>query len=201
MGIREHQSRKRWLEILATSYGEEMSGPACLSESHLNAVGISVYLGQILGTKSPLQFIVIDDPVQSMDENHSTRFGEVVKEILQEGYQIILLSHQNDIINMLRNRFQDAPDFSDFEIASYDKSGPKVQERIPAFHNYLEQAKKFRAGDATCRAASFNFLRKATERLSKDVYMKGKQVSLPKRYESLDTDKMEKLLVDSGVPS
>jgi len=69
MGIREHQSRKRWLEILATSYGEEMSGPACLSESHLNAVGISVYLGQILGTKSPLQFIVIDDPVQSMDEN------------------------------------------------------------------------------------------------------------------------------------
>jgi len=200
-GIREHPSRKRWLEILAISYGEEMSGPACLSESHLNAVGISVYLGQILGTESPFKFIVIDDPVQSMDEKHSTRFGDVVKEVLDEGYQIILLSHQNDIIEMLRNKFQDNPDFGDFEIVSYDRSGPKVQERIPPFQNYLEQAKKFKAGDATCRAASFNFLRKATERLSKDVYMKGTNLSLPKRFEKLDADKMEKLLVGSSIPS
>ena len=200
-GIREHKSRKRWLEILAHSYGEEMSGPACLSESHLNAVGISVYLGQILGTDSPLHFIVIDDPVQSMDEKHSMRFGDVVGGILKEGYQVIMLSHQNDIIDMLRTRFHDDPDFGDLEIISYDKSGPKVEERIPQFQVYLEQAKKFKDGDTTCRAVSFNFLRKATERLSKEVYMKGKNESLSKRYEKLDADKMEKLLVNSGIPN
>jgi len=199
-GIREHRSRRRWLEILARSYGEGMSGPACLSESHLNAVGISVYLGQILGTNSPLRFVVIDDPVQSMDDKHSTRFSDIVKEILDDGYQIILLSHQNDIINMLRNRFQDNPEFGDLEIVAYDKSGPLIQEKVPPFQNYLDQAKRFRTGDSTCRAAAFNFLRKATERLSKEVYMKGKQTSLPKRYEKLDTEKMEKLLVDSGIP-
>jgi DNA repair exonuclease SbcCD ATPase subunit len=200
-GIREHRSRKRWLEILAQSYGEEMSGPACLSESHLNAVGISVYLGQILGTDSPLQFIVIDDPVQSMDEKHSTRFGDIIGEILKEGYQVIILSHQNNIIDMLRIRFQDDPDFGDLEVIKYDKSGPKVEERIPQFQSYLEQAKKFKAGNATCRAASFNFLRKAAERLSKEVYMKGKNVPLSRRYEKLDVEKMEKLLVDSGIPN
>lgn len=199
-GIREHQSRKRCLEILAQSYGEEMSGPACLSESHLNAVGISVYLGQILGTDSPLKFIVIDDPVQSMDEKHSTRFGEVVDQILKERFQVILLSHQNDIIDMLRTRFQDDPDFGDLEIVNYDKSGPVIEERIPQFQEYLAQAKKFKTGNATCRAASFNFLRKAAERLSKEVYMKGKNVTLPKRYEKLDADRMEKLLVDSAIP-
>lgn len=199
-GIREHKSRKRWLEILAHSYGEEMSGPACLSESHLNAVGISVYLGQILGTDSPLHFLVIDDPVQSMDEKHSKRFGDVVGEILKEGYQVIMLSHQNDIIDMLRTRFHADPDFGDLEIISYDKSGPKVEERIPQFQGYLKQAKKLKAGDTTCRAVSFNLLRKATERLSKEVYMKGKNVSLPERYEKLDADKMEKLLIDSGIP-
>lgn len=198
-GIREHRSRKRWLEILAQSYGEEMSGPACLSESHLNAVGISVYLGQILGTESPFRFVVIDDPVQSMDEKHSRRFADVVKEILDEGYQVILLSHQNDIIEILRNTFQDSLDFGDFEITRYDKLGPNIQERIPLFQDYLEQAKKFGTGDATCRGASFNFLRKATERLAKEVYMKGKQVSLPKRYEKLDAAKMERLLVDSTI--
>jgi hypothetical protein len=199
-GIREHQSRKRWLEIIAQSYGEEMSGPACLSESHLNAVGISVYLGQILGTDSPLKFIVIDDPVQSMDEKHSTRFGDVVEQILKEGYQVILLSHQNDIINMLRGRFQDSPYFGDLEIVNYELSGPKIKERIPQFQGYLEQAKKFRTGNATCRAAAFNFLRKATERLSKEVYMKGKNATLPRRYEKLDADRMEKILVDSAIP-
>ena len=200
-GIREHKSRKRWLEILAQSYGKEMSGPACLSESHLNAVGISVYLGQIVGTENLLKFIVIDDPVQSMDEKHSTRFGDVVDQILEEGFQVIMLSHQNDIIDMLRTRFQDDPDFGDLEIVSYDRSGPKIEERIPQFQGYLEKAKKFKAGNATCRAASFNFLRKATERLSKEVYTKKKNVHLPKRYEKLDADKMEKLLVDSGIPT
>ena len=200
-GIREHPSRKRWLEVLAQSYGEAMSGPACLSESHLNAVGISVYLGQILGSDNPLKFVVIDDPVQSMDEKHSIRFGDVVDQILNEEYQVILLSHQNEIISNLRNRFQDNPDFGEHEVVKYDMSGPEIQERIPQFQGYLEQAKKFRSGDATCRGASFNFLRKATERLSKDVYMRGKGVTIPKRFEKLDADKMEKLLVDSGIPT
>jgi len=200
-GIREHPSRKRWLEVLAQSYGESMSGPACLSESHLNAVGISVYLGQIIESNNPLKFVVIDDPVQSMDEKHSIRFGDVVDQILTEGYQVILLSHQNEIISNLRNRFQDNPDYSEFEVVRYDKSGPEIQEKIPQFKGYLDQAKRFKSGDATCRGASFNFLRKAAERLSKDVYMKGKGVSIAKRYERLDADKMEKLLVDSGIPT
>lgn len=199
-GIREHPKRKRWLEIMAHSYGEEMSGPACLSESHLNAVGISVYLGQILGTLGPFQFLIIDDPVQSMDEKHSRRFGDIIEAILVGGYQIILLSHQNEIIDMLRNSFQDNLDFGELEIINYDKSGPVIQEKIPPFHEYLKQAKKFRTGDATCRAAAFNFLRKATERLSKDVNMGGTQTQLAKRYEQLDAEKMEKLLVDSGIP-
>ena len=30
--------------------------------------------------------------------------------------------------------------------------------------------------------------------------MKGKNVKLPRRYEKLDADKMEKLLVDSAIP-
>jgi len=200
-GIREHQTRKRWLQIQAQSYGEEMSGPACLSESHLNAVGISVYLGQIMGTQSPFLFIVIDDPVQSMDEKHSRRFTDIVKEILSMEYQVILLSHQMDIINMLHNSFQDSPDFGFLEISKYDKSGPIIQEKIPPFNQYLKQAKKFRKGNATCRAASFNFLRKATERLKKEVFMKGKKTNLPKRYENLDVSKMEKLLVDSAIPT
>jgi len=200
-GIREHPSRKRWLEVLARSYGESMSGPACLSESHLNAVGISVYLGQIIESNNPLKFVVIDDPVQSMDEKHSIRFGDVVDQILNEGYQVILLSHQNEIISNLQNRFQDNPDYSEFEVVRYDKSGPEIQEKIPPFKGYLDLAKRFKSGDATCRGASFNFLRKAAERLSKDVYMKGKGVSIAKRYERLDGDKMEKLLVDSGIPT
>ena len=198
-GIREHQTRKRWLEILAKSYGEEMSGPACLSESHLNAVGISVYLGQIMGTLSPFRFIVIDDPVQSMDEKHSTRFTDIVEEILDLNYQIILLSHQMEIITSLQNRFQDSLNFEFLEIANFDKSGPVIQEKIPNFYEYLKQAKKFRTGNATCRAASFNFLRKATERLTKEVYIKRKKTNLAKRYEKLDIAKMEKLLVMSGI--
>lgn len=200
-GIREHQSRKRWLEVLAQSYGKSMSGPACLSESHLNAVGISVYLGQIIESNNPLKFVVTDDPVQSMDEKHSQRFSNVVDQILNEGYQVILLSHQNEIISNLRNRFRDNPDYREFEVVRYDKSGPEIQEKMPPFEEYLDLAKRFKSGDATCRKASFNFLRKAAERLSKDVYMKGKKESIAKRYERLDADKMEKLLVDSGIAS
>ena len=37
--------------------------------------------------------------------------------------------------------------------------------------------------------------------LSKDIYMKGKSVSLPRRYERLGADSMEKLLVESGIPT
>ena len=104
------------------------------------------------------------------------------------------------MISKLQNCFQDSLDFGYLEIETFGRIGPVIKEKIPPFNEYLKQAKKFRTGDVTCRAASFNFIRKATERLAKEVFIKGKNTELEKRYERLDVDKMEKLLVESKIP-
>ena len=85
---------RRVVDLVAKTFGTEAHAAGILSESHLNAVGLAVYLAQYTGPANPTQFIVIDDPVQSLDDDHATRFClDVLQRILDKGFQVILLTH------------------------------------------------------------------------------------------------------------
>ena len=90
--------------LKAKSFDTELSAPACLSHSQLNCLGLSIWIPRVIDQLSPFGFIVFDDPVQTMDEEHTESFIiNVVPDLVeQRGIQVIALTYLKPIAARLR---------------------------------------------------------------------------------------------------
>ena len=71
---------------------KEIDALKVFSESQVNALGVAAFVtrSRLLGH----DLLIFDDPVQSMDEDHFKTFArDVLPPILDEGRQVILLTH------------------------------------------------------------------------------------------------------------
>jgi energy-coupling factor transporter ATP-binding protein EcfA2 len=78
-----------------------------LSESHLNCLGICLFLASVKAYNKLNRFIVLDDVISSFDTHHRTRFARLLIEKFSD-YQIILFTHEKDwfeiVSNMVRGK-------------------------------------------------------------------------------------------------
>jgi len=78
-----------------------------LSESHLNCLGICLFLASVKAYNKLNKFIVLDDVISSFDTNHRIRFARLLIEKFSD-YQIILFTHEKDwfeiVSNMVRGK-------------------------------------------------------------------------------------------------
>lgn len=186
-------AKTRQVDLVAELYGKKANAAAMLSEAHINATGLSVYLSQIVTEHSPFKFLILDDPVQSMDDNHSLRFQtELVTKLIAQGYQVIILSHLKTFTDGLRT-FHNLDTY--YEFYDYNIDGPSVQERAAEFQEYIKAALQLRKGSAEQRAQSATSLRKATERFCKMVYNKQNSSSpLPARFQNMSSKDLKALV-------
>jgi RecF/RecN/SMC N terminal domain len=66
-----------------------------LSESHLNCLGICLFLASVKAFNKLNKFIVLDDVISSFDTAHRARFARLLTEKFAD-YQIILFTHERD---------------------------------------------------------------------------------------------------------
>ena len=89
--------KARRVQIKAKSYGKELvSAVSSLSESKLNALGLCVSIAINLKGDSPFDFLIIDDPIQSWDAEHEIQFIGVIRNLVERGKQVILMSHNKN---------------------------------------------------------------------------------------------------------
>jgi len=122
-------TKARQIGVKATSYGIDLpSAVSSLSESKLNALGLCMNIANSLKGGSPFTFLVIDDPIQSLDRAHATQFTRVLRRLAEgEGRQVILLSHDHEwLSNSVRKECRTLNGYY-YEIASYRKSGPVIR--------------------------------------------------------------------------
>ena len=100
------------------------------SQGQLNACALSFFLA--LATTQPrhLGFLLLDDPVQSMDEIHVEEFASVLKAIKDLlGWQLILAVHEESLFNYLKRILY--PSESGQSLIAYRLSaaqdGPEIQ--------------------------------------------------------------------------
>jgi len=78
-----------------------------LSESHLNCLGICLFLASVKAFNKLNRFIILDDVISSFDTNHRTRFARLLVERFSD-YQIFLFTHEKDwfelVSNMIRGK-------------------------------------------------------------------------------------------------
>ena len=73
-----------------------------LSESHLNSLGIVLFLSSARLFNRRSRFLVLDDVVASFDPDHRRRLIRLIKETLSD-WQIILLTHEAGWYDMIKS--------------------------------------------------------------------------------------------------
>ncbi len=73
-----------------------------LSAGNLNTAALTLFLSLHLSVKPLLPWLVIDDPVQSMDEIHIAQFAALLRTLSkQRGRQVIIAVHERALFEYL----------------------------------------------------------------------------------------------------
>jgi len=184
---------KTALRLLGESFGKEIEAPPNFSQSQINCLGLAVYLIQATSS-GDLGFVVLDDPVQSMDESHSERLKiDVVDRLIETGHQVILLTHLDKFAENLalvhRRRFPYRIEFT-----GYSQNGPIIEEKPPQLKDYLDQANEYKTGNAERRRLACGCIRRAVERIIKMLYQQATG-SLPVDYRDVSFPRLKRDLL------
>lgn len=90
------------LETIYRQGGKGGNPRAMLSAGNLNTAALTLFLALHLSARPQLPWLIIDDPVQSMDEVHIAQFAAVLRNLAKvQGRQIILAVHERPLFEYL----------------------------------------------------------------------------------------------------
>lgn len=148
---------------------KEVDALRVFSESQVNALGIAAFVtrSKLLGHK----VLILDDPVQSMDEDHFKTFArDLVPHLLNEGFQIVVLTHNDSFARDMSHYHYDRDGYVSMEIQHSRRIGSVVMEgnRRVAERLALSE-RKLEEGDLR---TAWTYIRLALERLYLIAYVK-----------------------------
>jgi hypothetical protein len=144
------------------------------------------------------QFANLDDPVQSMDDDHSKNLIRLLDEI-HTTKQVIVSSHNARFCQDFRDLFY-GREILFYEFFGNELNGPKVELKQAPFEAYLSIGKKFYNGNSEERPISGNNLRKAIERFSSDLLVTKSQWTYSKAYNTSLDDHLQKIEASGLIP-
>ncbi|MFZ3008778.1 MAG: AAA family ATPase [Phenylobacterium sp.] len=89
------------LETIYRSGGKGGNPRAMLSAGNLNTAALTLFLALNLSVKPVLPWLIIDDPVQSMDDVHIAQFAALLRTLKAQGRQVILAVHDRQLFEYL----------------------------------------------------------------------------------------------------
>lgn len=90
--------------VLETHYrsgGKGGNPRAMLSAGNLNTAALTLFLSLHLSVRPKLPWLVIDDPVQSMDDVHIAQFAALLRTLKRHGRQVIIAVHDRQLFDYL----------------------------------------------------------------------------------------------------
>lgn len=168
--IEVREGVRRQARLIAEAYGREINPVTIFSEAHMNSLSLSIYFPQRVDRNDTWGVVMLDDPVQSMDQNHSASLIEILAEFKSKK-QIIVLTHSKAFAEDFVNRF----DFSEilhYEFYDGGEDGPVIKVRHGKTLDYLEHVKKNYNGDQITRESAGNALRKAIAAVAGEILFK-----------------------------
>jgi energy-coupling factor transporter ATP-binding protein EcfA2 len=158
--------------LKAEAFGRTMNAAASLSQSQLNCLGLSIYIPSVCDPDSPFKFILFDDPVQAMDDDHHESFLiNVVPELTNKSkFQVIVLTHLKETADRLR----DINFIGDFVYFRFDKlkaTGPVVVEHIVLSED-MKKIRQLAQGNDDNRQMAVDRIRVLCENIMREAYLR-----------------------------
>jgi energy-coupling factor transporter ATP-binding protein EcfA2 len=162
------------IELAVDFYGQRQRPlHGVLSESYMNSVAIVLFLAMARTFNERLNFLVLDDVVNSFDVTHRGLLGELLIEEFQD-WQLVVLTHDRYFFEQVRRRVKG---WSSYQVLgwSYER-GPSLREHRGATEvdAALELLEAGAIGDAARRG------RRGLEQVLKEL-CEGLEVPLPYR--------------------
>jgi energy-coupling factor transporter ATP-binding protein EcfA2 len=113
-------------------------GPqAVLSQGELAALGLSLFLPRSTADESPFRFLLIDDPVQSMDPSKIDGLARVLHQLAQKR-QVIVFTHDDRLLQALQRLALAATAYS---IVRGERSVVRVERTADPVEQHLRDAR------------------------------------------------------------
>ncbi|MBZ5505080.1 MAG: AAA family ATPase [Acidobacteriia bacterium] len=108
-----------------------------LSAGNLNTAALTLFLALHLAVKPKLPWLILDDPIQSMDELHIANFAAVLRTLSKEHHrQLIIAVHERSLFEYLALEL--SPAFPDDQLITVElsktNSGGSIAE--PTYHKW-----------------------------------------------------------------
>lgn len=159
----EKDDELQGLTIQFKFHGKEISPPNMyLSESHLNCLGICLFLSSAKAFNTINKFIVLDDVISSFDKGHRLRFANLLIEKFSD-YQIFLFTHEKDWFEYVANAVK-GKNWYISKLVRDSTKGASLEIPLLDFKARIEQ--KFNKSDTSELG---NMIRKYLERLLKEI--------------------------------
>jgi DNA repair exonuclease SbcCD ATPase subunit len=167
------------LSLWAESFGEKMSAVACLSESQLNCLGLSVNFMRVLTPGGSFGFIVLDDPVQSMDDDHTQALiADVIQDLLDQDLQVVITSHVQGLTDDIWEIYNHLPPLR-LRISDYQRTGPTIED-AETLGSAIGRAKALGRGNEDCRRLAVKTTRRCVELLIRACCLQAGQPGPPR---------------------
>jgi exonuclease SbcC len=97
--VKYHKPEVDWRAVYK---GREFPGEGVFSQGELNSCAIAFFLALATSHPAGLKLLMLDDPVQNMDEMHIEEFGNVLKFLKDDlGWQIVVGLHDQSVYQYL----------------------------------------------------------------------------------------------------
>jgi len=156
------------LTLWGETFGVQINAAACLSQCQLNCLGLSIHLIRALTAGTPFGFVLVDDPVQSMDDDHSQALvAQVIGELMNRGVQVMVLSHEQALVDSIWETYYASQPLR-LRISDFQRSGPQI-ENAETLQQALDRVQQLAAGNEDARRLAVKVLRRCTELLIRDT--------------------------------
>ncbi|MEV0895622.1 AAA family ATPase [Actinoplanes sp. NPDC049802] len=150
--------------------GAEANALAVMSQGELHALGLSVFLPRATAEASPYRFVIVDDPVQSMDPAKVDGLAEVLGEIAATR-QVVVFTHDDRLPEAVRRLGLEA---TVWEAGRRERSVVELRKAADPASRYLADAYALAAAQTLPEDARFpvvaGFCRSALEAAGMDHY-------------------------------
>lgn len=181
------------MKLHATSFGVRMPAAANLSECQLNCLGLAVWLMRATTPSSPFDFVLLDDPVQAMDDDHAEAFvSAVVPHLLDtSGKQVVILSHVKGMIDRVRQLNLNRR-VRHYHIENYDVGGPVIVHQI-RLARALAEIKGAAGGNEDNRKFAIDRLRVLLEDFIRELHLQVVGTAPSDKYDTANSGELATL--------
>jgi energy-coupling factor transporter ATP-binding protein EcfA2/uncharacterized coiled-coil protein SlyX len=167
-GISVRDTKRRQAALAATSHGKQVNPVTMFSEAEGNCLGLSLYFSQRVDRNPRWSMIMLDDPVQSMDQGHEEGLINLLARISRDR-QVIVMTHAQRFATQVEAQFGAVESFTKYTFERGTGPEPQVSLAEGRLDELLSYAEANAGGELARRESCAAAVRKGVERFCREL--------------------------------